>query len=150
MSELNAEGLEGLGNPRFLELLEEERRVHLTKAAGYSGQDNPDTWANFREASAWGLTPLQGCLVRLGDKYRRVQNLMRNPDNDRVGESIKDTLMDLSNYAKIAICLLEEEEAVAKATGRKQGDGKWPPLDDHGKSVGAKAFREILDAGRPE
>ena len=92
------------------ELLDEVRTIHENKAAGYSGSDQPDTWANFREATAWGLTPLQGCLVRMGDKYRRIQNLRRNPDNDRVGESIRDTLMDLANYALIAICLLEEEQ----------------------------------------
>jgi len=92
----------------YLELLEQMEVMHRNKAAGYSGQDNPDTWANFREATQWGLTPLQGCLVRLGDKYRRVQNLMRDPTNDQVGESMRDTLMDLASYSLIAICLLEE------------------------------------------
>jgi hypothetical protein len=47
----------------------------------------------------------------MGDKYRRAQNLLRNPANDQVGEPIKDTLMDLANYALIAVCLLEEETA---------------------------------------
>ena len=100
------------------------------------GQDSPDTWANFREATAWGITPLQGCLVRMGDKYRRAQNLMRNPDNDRVGESFKDTLMDLSNYAKIAICLWEEEEEAERhypdspaAAGLEAGLLPSPPLE---------------------
>lgn len=101
-----------IGNKRFLELLEEQRGIHIGKAAGYAGSENPDTWANFREAEAWGLVPSQGCAVRMGDKYRRVQNLLRNPANDKVGESIHDTLMDLSNYALILICLLEEEAAI--------------------------------------
>lgn len=111
MSQPNVEGIEGLGNPDFLLEVKLMVDTHKAKAAGYSGSDNPDTWANFREAEAWGLTPLEGCLVRMGDKYRRVQNLRRNPDNDRVGESIKDTLRDLANYALIAVCLLIEEEA---------------------------------------
>ena len=99
-----------IGNARFIELNAEELATHRAKAAGYSGSDNPDTWANFREATNWGSTPLQGCLVRMGDKYRRAQNLVHNPKNDQVGESFKDTLMDLANYAKIAICLWEEEQ----------------------------------------
>jgi hypothetical protein len=99
-----------LGNPRFLELLEEVRGVHVAKAAGYSGSEAEDTWVNFREATAWGVTPLNGCLVRMGDKYRRAQNLRHNPDNDQVGEPLRDTLMDLANYALIAVCLLEEEQ----------------------------------------
>ena len=97
------------GDKRFLDLLEEVRAVHVGKAAGYAGSDNPDVWTNFREATLWGSTPLLGCFIRMGDKYRRVQNLRRNPANDQVGESIRDTLMDLASYALIAICLLEEE-----------------------------------------
>jgi len=111
--------LRDIGNPRFLELLEEVGLTHRAKAAGYSGSDNPDTWTNFREAEGWGVSPLKGCLVRMGDKYRRVQNLMRNPANDRVGESIVDTLMDLANYALIAVCLYEEAHADVPSV--------WPP-----------------------
>jgi hypothetical protein len=99
-------------NPRFLDLLAEVRNTHEAKAAGYSGEEAIDTWANFREAQAWGVTPLNGCLVRMGDKYRRAQNLRRNPANDQVGESLRDTLMDLANYALISVCLLEEEGTV--------------------------------------
>lgn len=97
-------------SPTYLKMLEDMADLHVRKAAGYSG--DKDTWANFREAIEWGTTPLQGCLIRLGDKYRRVQNLVRNPANDQVGEPVKDTLQDLAAYALIAICLLEEEEAV--------------------------------------
>jgi len=112
MSEIaDTTGIEHIGNPAFLQHVEEMIATHKAKAAGYSGQDRPDTWSNFREAENWGSTPLQGCFIRMGDKYKRVQNLRRNPDNDRVGESIKVTLMDLANYAIIAVCLLEEEEA---------------------------------------
>lgn len=109
------------GNPHFHELLEEQWQTHLVKAAGYSGTDEPDTWANFREAEAWGIRPLDGVFVRLGDKYRRVQNLRRNPANDQIsGESLRDTLMDLANYAMIGVCLLEEEWAEDRPQGPSQ------------------------------
>lgn len=112
--EINAEGITN-GSDVFLRELDGLRRIYLAKSAGYVGQDNPDPWANFREATALGLTPLLGCLVRMGDKYKRIQNLTRNADNERVNESRKDTLRDLANYAIIAVCLiLEEEEAAAK------------------------------------
>lgn len=104
-------------SPDYLKMLEDMADLHRRKAAGYSG--DKDTWANFREAIDWGTTPLQGCLIRMGDKYRRAQNLVRNPANDQVGEPIKDTLQDLAAYALIAICLLNEEERDAqKAAAR--------------------------------
>jgi hypothetical protein len=95
------------GDQRFLALLDEMGELHVRKAAGYGAAD--DAWANFRGAAAYGVTPLQGCLVRFNDKVIRTQNLLRDPANDKVGESLRDTLMDAASYALIAICLLEEE-----------------------------------------
>lgn len=97
------------GNRLFLAMLEYIADVHRKKAAGYSGTDNEDTWANFREAESWGLTPSQGCRVRLGDKYRRYQNITRDPGNEQLGETIFDTGTDGANYWIIDLCLAYEE-----------------------------------------
>jgi hypothetical protein len=97
------------GNKRFLKLLEQVKEIHLAKSAGYAGRANKDTWANFRLSKAFGVSPFLGCLVRMSDKFIRIQNLVKNPENEQCGESIKDTLLDLASYALIAICLLEEE-----------------------------------------
>lgn len=94
---------------RFIQLMEQLKELHIKKNAGYSGAD-PDPWANFREAEKFGVSPVQGCLIRLSDKYSRMIHLLQNTENDQVGENIRDTLMDLAAYAIIAICLIEEEE----------------------------------------
>jgi len=104
------EALQEAGDPAYLRLLDEMAALHRAKAAGYSGIGARDAWANFRESELWGVSSLRGCLVRMGDKYRRCQNLLRNPANDQVGESLRDTLMDLASYALIARCLLEEKD----------------------------------------
>lgn len=96
-------------NKRFLELLEEMKSVHVAKSAGYAGKDNPDAFANFRLSSAFGVSAFKGCLVRLSDKFTRVGNLVRDPSNDMIGESVKDNLLDLASYALIAYVLYEEE-----------------------------------------
>jgi len=83
--------------------------LHFKKNAGYSG-DSQDRWANFRMAENFGISAFLGCLVRMSDKFIRIQNLVNNPKNEQVGESIKDTLMDLASYALIAYCLLTEQE----------------------------------------
>ena len=41
-------------------------------------------------------------LYRVGDKYHRLQQLLRNPWLSHDDESIDDTLMDLANY-----CIME-------------------------------------------
>lgn len=38
-------------------------------------------------------------LVRMSDKFNRLENLMLNGECEIKDESIKDTLMDLANYA---------------------------------------------------
>ena len=82
--------------------------LHIDKNAGYAGLDNPDPWANFRLATSFGVSPFDGVLVRLSDKYIRTQNLRRDPDNERVGESLADTIRDAVAYALIARCISEE------------------------------------------
>lgn len=54
---------------------------------------------------------LFGCVVRMNDKFRRIQNLFVKGRRARVNESIRDNLTDISNYAKIA---------------RLLDTGKWP------------------------
>lgn len=93
------------------DLLNEAERLHIDKNAGYAGLDQPDPWSNFRMATAFGITPFNGVLVRLSDKYIRTVNLRRDPSNERIGESLVDTLFDLAAYALIAICLMEEVAA---------------------------------------
>jgi len=94
-----------------LDLMEQATRLHIEKNAGYAGADNPDPWANFRLSTAFDVDPFRGVLVRLTDKYSRIQSLRRDPTNERIGESLLDTLRDLAAYALIAICLLEETPA---------------------------------------
>jgi hypothetical protein len=98
------------GSTRYKQLLEEGWTLHESKNAGYAGADNPDPWANFRLAEMFGISAVDGCFVRMTDKFSRVTSLRKNPANDRVNENIKDTLKDLAAYALIAICLIEEEE----------------------------------------
>lgn len=102
------------GSAEYLALLDEMRSLHVRKNAGYAGIGNVDPWANFRMSEGFGVDTLRGVLVRLSDKYIRVQNLLANPANDQVGESIDDTLMDLSAYALIAICVRREAKSHAE------------------------------------
>jgi hypothetical protein len=51
-------------------------------------------------------------VTRIGDKYHRLENLCNKPESERQikDESIKDTLMDLANYAIMTIIELEGKE----------------------------------------
>lgn len=102
------------GRKRFVELIEDAKHLFLKKNAGYAGKGNPDPWANFRHSSGFGISPAAGVLVRISDKFSRLQALTLDPSNDQVGESRKDSAFDMAVYCLIYICLLEEEEEKAR------------------------------------
>ena len=51
-----------------------------------------------------------GVLVRIGDKIMRHQNITNKGITLVNDERLRDTLIDLHNYAAMAIMLLDEEE----------------------------------------
>ena len=47
--------------------------------------------------------------IRLGDKFNRFKNLSRNNKQEVNDESLRDTLIDLANYAIMTILEMENE-----------------------------------------
>ena len=93
------------GSDRFHELLEEKGLLHDRKQADYGTVGDP--FANVRASTEWGIPPWVGAMVRLNDKVRRLQSLVRNGKLEN--ESATDSLDDIAVYAIIARVLLEED-----------------------------------------
>jgi hypothetical protein len=51
--------------------------------------------------------PLVGLTVRLSDKLARLRNLIENGNGSQF-ESLRDTLLDISNYGLIGIMVLDD------------------------------------------
>ena len=51
-----------------------------------------------------------GVIVRLGDKITRLSSITQSSVNLIKSESVRDTLIDLHNYAAMAIMLMDEKE----------------------------------------
>ena len=51
-----------------------------------------------------------GVLIRLGDKIKRLQNITKTNITLVESETCRDTLIDLHNYAAMAIMLLDEKD----------------------------------------
>lgn len=52
--------------------------------------------------------PLNGLLVRMWDKMARLRNLVEQ-GTDPQNESVRDTYLDLANYAIIALMVIDEK-----------------------------------------
>ena len=91
---------------RFYEILETIKNLHDAKKHDYG---NSDVFANFRLSELAGISPWKGSVVRMGDKYARISNFIKQGDFKFKEESIKDTLIDMAIYSLITIELYEEE-----------------------------------------
>ena len=50
--------------------------------------------------------------IRLGDKFNRFSSLLKQQSNGTNDESIKDTLIDLANYAIMSIMWMENQKFI--------------------------------------
>ena len=75
-----------------LEICQELNEIYQKKNERYG-----DSFAKLRNELG-----RDSILYRVGDKYHRLQQLLRNPWLSLEDESIDDTLLDLANY-----CIME-------------------------------------------
>lgn len=99
------------GHPRFYEIIEQMKDLHDKKNANYADDKNP--LSNLQECVKFGVPAHLGTMVRMSDKWSRLTQLIQGK-KDEVGESIKDTLMDMAVYCILEIILIEEKENQSK------------------------------------
>ena len=99
------------------EILSNKRVLQMTKVQKESlelfktkNTDYGDAFANYG--------PI-GVIVRMGDKMQRLISVSKNGINLVSNESIRDTLIDLHNYAAMAIMLIDEESSNEETTFHK-------------------------------
>ena len=80
---------------RKVQHLEIQKEAHLLFEK--KNKDYGDAFANYG--------PI-GVIVRMGDKIQRLISIQKNGINLVKTESLRDTLIDLHNYAAMAIMLL--------------------------------------------
>ena len=73
-------------------------------------QDYGDSFANYG--------PI-GVIVRMGDKIQRLQSISKNKIALVADEKMRDTLIDLHNYAAMAIMLLDNDDKKSDNNDKK-------------------------------
>lgn len=77
---------------------DEAHALMLRKSADYATDHDP--FLNFKASEHIGISPERAILVRLNDKLVRVSNCLDKEVMVK-DEQIKDTLLDIINYAAI-------------------------------------------------
>ena len=91
-------------NPAFLALLDEIKALHESKNHDYA--EDADPLSNLRRAEAMGIPAWKGVLVRLTDKWSRIEQLANGKSPKH--ESLRDSLIDNAVYSLLCVLLLEE------------------------------------------
>ena len=120
-------GKEYWGHPRFYEFLEKMADVHSRKNHDYSGDGDP--LKNLRAPERIGISPFTGVMVRLQDKWSRLEQFLKSGELMVKDESVIDTLIDNANYSILAAILYLE----AKEHGSRQ------PITDPARLLPAEA-----------
>ena len=89
--------------------LDEIQELIRQKNNDYTGgSQNADPFANFRQAEDFGVEPLTGLAIRMGDKFQRIKAFALDGKLAVGGEGIEDAFRDLIGYSLIALGMLEE------------------------------------------
>jgi hypothetical protein len=94
-------------NPKFTALFREICELHDSKSHDYAHDRDP--LSNLRACAELGVEPWRGVLVRLSDKWGRIQQLTGSNKVPK-HESLRDTLVDMAIYSMLCVVLLDESD----------------------------------------
>lgn len=86
-----------VGHPEYPYVLAEMLRIHSEKSNDYGSDSNP--FANIELCEQAGYPAYKGVIVRMGDKYSRLLNVLC--DKLLKNESAEDAFLDMATYAVI-------------------------------------------------
>lgn len=89
---------------KFYEALDEVGNLHRIKGKDYGSADDP--FLNVREGEEFGIDPWKSAANRANDKMVRIKKYAQTGRLEN--ESVRDSFLDLANYALIALVLWEE------------------------------------------
>jgi len=117
------------GHPSFYNLLGDMAELHSRKNHDYAGEGNP--LRNFYKSEEQGIEPWRGVMVRLSDKWSRLESFCKQGTFVVKDESLEDTLMDNAVYSLIAIILRREQKEAQHGTpATENAQGQARPSQD--------------------
>ncbi len=65
-------------------------------------------FANFEQSTNYGVDPIVGLSIRMGDKMKRIETFCKNGKLEVDNEGVEDAYKDLIGYSLIALAMLED------------------------------------------
>jgi hypothetical protein len=90
------------------ELNRESHEIMKVKNHDYKGGDE-DGLSNFKGSIVFGVSPVQGILLRVQDKMKRIQAFDAKGELKVPGEGVIDAVIDVKNYMTLIYAMFEDE-----------------------------------------
>ena len=126
-------------NREFDDALDELKMLHDAKNHDYATAENP--YKNLEGVARIGIEPWRGIVIRLMDKFERVEQFCTNGELAIKSEGMEDTFKDIAVYSTLAMILFRKSENLKELQGKK-----WTPVDD--KYNGDESFTHPMIAMR--
>ena len=94
-------------NREFDDALDELKMLHDAKNHDYATAENP--YKNLEGVSRIGIEPWRGIVIRLMDKFSRLEEYCVKGKLAIQSEGVEDTLKDISVYSLLAMILFRKE-----------------------------------------
>ena len=95
-------------NREFDDALDELKMLHDAKNHDYATEENP--YKNLEKVSAIGIEPWRGIVIRLMDKFSRLEEYCVKGKLAIKSEGIDDTFADIAVYSILARILFRKEQ----------------------------------------
>ena len=92
------------------------------------GKKATDVFANFNSSTILNINPVQGLLLRVIDKNKRIYSFTNDKQLQVSDESVDDACEDIVNYAILAKAMLIEERKRIKQNQENKKKEKIFPL----------------------
>ena len=120
-------------NREFDDSLDELKMLHDAKNHDYATEENP--YKNLEKVSAIGVAPWRGIVIRLMDKFSRLEEYCVKGELAIKSEGIQDTFADIAVYSILArILFRKEQKKIQELTelerGKELGSSIFIPVDD--------------------
>ena len=95
-------------NREFDDVLDELKMLHDAKNSDYSTLENP--YKNLQAVERIGIEAWRGIVIRLMDKFSRLEEYCVKGELAIKSEGIEDTFKDIANYSILAMILFRKEQ----------------------------------------
>ena len=95
-------------NREFDDALDELKMLHDAKNHDYATQENP--YKNLEKVLSIGIEPWRGIVIRLMDKFERVEQYCTNGELAIKSEGMEDTFKDIAVYSTLAMILFRKKQ----------------------------------------